>query len=32
VIGYVMIFNVQEDAFSPRHRSTWADPNALISA
>ena len=25
VIGYVMIFNVQEDAFSPRHRSTWAD-------
>ena len=25
VIGYVMIFNVQEDAISPRHRSTWAD-------
>ena len=25
VIGYVMIFNVQEDAFSQRHRSTWAD-------
>ena len=25
VIGYVMIFNVQEDAFSPRHRSTWAN-------
>ena len=25
VIGYVMIFNVQEDAFSPRHRSTWVD-------
>ena len=24
-IGYVMIFNVQEDAFSPRHRSTWAN-------
>ena len=25
VIGYVMVFNVQEDAFSPRHRSTWAN-------
>ena len=25
VIGYVMIFNVQEDGFSPRHQSTWAD-------
>ena len=25
VIGYVMIFNVQEDAYSTRHRSTWAD-------
>ena len=25
VIGYVMIFNVQADAFSPRHRSTWAN-------
>ena len=24
VIGYVMVFNVQEDAFSSRHRSTWA--------
>ena len=23
VIGYVMIFNVQEDAYSPRHQSTW---------
>ena len=25
VIGYVMIFNAQDDAFSPRHRSTWAN-------
>ena len=25
VIGYVMIFNVQEDAYSPRHQSTWAN-------
>ena len=25
VIGYVMIFNVQADTFSPRHRSTWAN-------
>ena len=25
VIGYVMIFNVQEDAYSPRHQSTWVD-------
>lgn len=25
VIGYVMVFNVQEDAFSARHRSTWAN-------
>ncbi len=25
VIGYVMIFNVQEDAFSVRHQSTWVN-------
>ena len=25
VIGYVMIFNVQEDAYSPKHQSTWAN-------
>ena len=25
VIGYVMVFNVEDDAFSPRHRSTWAN-------
>lgn len=25
VVGYVMIFNLQEDTFSPRHRSTWAE-------
>ena len=25
VIGYVMIFNVQEDTYSPRHQSTWAN-------
>ena len=25
VLGYVMIFNVQQDAFSPRHQSTWAE-------
>ena len=25
VIGYVMIFNVTEDSFSPKHGSTWVD-------
>lgn len=25
VIGYIMIFNVAEDSFSPKHGSTWCD-------
>ena len=25
VIGYVMVFNVAEDGFSPKHGSTWCD-------
>ena len=25
VLGYVMIFNVAEDGFSPKHGSTWCD-------
>ncbi len=25
VIGYIMIFNVAEDSFSPKHGSTWSD-------
>ena len=25
VIGYIMVFNVAEDAFSPRHGATWCD-------
>lgn len=25
VIGYVMIFNIQEDRYSQRHDSTWSD-------
>ena len=25
VIGYIMIFNVAEDGFSPKHGSTWCD-------
>ncbi len=25
VIGYIMIFNVAEDGYSPKHKSTWCD-------
>ena len=25
VIGYIMIFNVAEDTFTPKHGSTWSD-------
>ena len=25
VVGYVMIFNVAQDSFSPKHGSTWCD-------
>ena len=25
VIGYIMIFNVAEDSFTPKHGSTWSD-------
>ena len=25
VIGYVMVFNVAEDSFSPKHGATWCD-------
>ncbi len=25
VIGYIMIFNVAEDSYSPKHESTWCD-------
>ena len=25
VIGYIMIFNVAEDSYSPKHGSTWSD-------
>lgn len=25
VIGYIMIFNVAEDSYSPKHGSTWCD-------
>ena len=25
VVGYIMVFNVAEDTFSPKHGSTWSD-------
>ena len=25
VIGYIMIFNIAEDSYSPKHESTWCD-------
>ena len=25
VIGYIMVFNVAEDSYSPKHGSTWCD-------
>ena len=25
VIGYIMVFNVAEDSFSPKHGATWSD-------
>ena len=25
VIGYIMVFNVAEDSYSPKHGSTWSD-------